>query len=125
RLAPTLTAPGTHVTGAASDSTNFDGTGVCGRALSSLLPGEPFSNARYYPANQKFYTWSSGPSHSTPIVADAAVLLHQYSIRTIGSTPSPALIKAALVAGTIDPVGGRTNAAGGGLLGLIPNNPAG
>ncbi len=125
RMSPTMTAVGVHVPGAASDSSRYDGTGVSGRAQSSLLPGEPASATRYYPPFQSDYTWSSGTSHSTPIVAGAALLFYEYYQKRYGVPPSPALIKAALVAATIDPVGGRRNDGTNGLLGFIPNIHAG
>ena len=44
-------APGTHIEGAASRATGYDGTGVCNQ---------------YWPTGQTLYGWSSGTSHSTP-----------------------------------------------------------
>lgn len=123
RLGPTVVAIGTHVPGAASDSKNFSGNGVSGRAASSLDPGEPATNVRYYPAFQTYYTWSSGTSHSCPGVAGAAALFYEYHTKHYGAGPSPALIKAALIAGAIDPVGGNDNR--GGKLGFVPNNEVG
>lgn len=123
RLSPTLVAPGTHVTGAASDSPVFDGSAVCGREFAEV--GEPSGNRIYYPANQFDYTWSSGTSHSTPIVAGAAVLLYQYFSVIEGQGASPALLKAALVAGTVDNRLGKRNDNTGELVGPLPNNHAG
>ena len=120
RLGVTVTATGVHVPGAASDSPNFDGNGVSGRDRSSLEPGEAPSATRYYPAFQTDYTWSSGTSHSTPIVAGTAVLFEQYFLQRFGVAPSPAMVRAALSGSTIDPVGGKLN-RGGSLVPSIPN----
>ena len=87
RIKPDITAPGTHIQGAASQNPSFDGTGVCGADL-----GAPF-----FPANQTLYTWSSGTSHSTPQVAGAAALARQFFLNR-GDDPSAALIKALLLA---------------------------
>ncbi|HEY9230770.1 MAG TPA: S8 family serine peptidase, partial [Blastocatellia bacterium] len=62
RAKPDLVAPGSHITGAASqdpiyDAANPNNIGVCDK---------------YYPTGQKLYTWSSGTSHSTPLAAGAA-----------------------------------------------------
>lgn len=123
RIGPTVVAIGTHVPGAASDSKNFSGNGVSGRAASSLEADEPATAVRYYPAYQTYYTWSSGTSHACPGVAGAAALFYEYYTKHYGSGPSPAMIKAALIAGAIDPVGGNDNR--GGKLGFIPNNEVG
>ncbi|HEX8185380.1 MAG TPA: S8 family serine peptidase, partial [Blastocatellia bacterium] len=86
RLKPDITAPGTHVEGAASQHAEFDGSGVCG-----LEPGK-----NYFPDGQTLYTWSSGTSHSTPQVAGAAALARQFFLNR-GEEPSAALIKALLL----------------------------
>jgi hypothetical protein len=86
RLKPDITAPGTHIEGAASQKTDFDGSGVCGQAF--LKP--------YYPTGQTLYTWSSGTSHSTPQVAGAAALVRQFLINR-GEQPTAALTKALLL----------------------------
>jgi hypothetical protein len=89
RAKPDLTAPGSHVQGAASLDPNYNGSGVCGGL---------FGNA-YYPPGQTFYTWSSGTSHSTPAVAGAAALLYEYYGRVLetDTNPSPAMLKALLL----------------------------
>lgn len=122
RYGPTVTALGTHVPGAASDSKNFTGNGVSGRA--AVEAGEPETNVRYYPAFQNFYTWSSGTSHSCPGVAGSAALFYEYYSKKYSTAPSPALVKAALIAGAIDPVGGNNNRDGG-KIGFVPNNEVG
>jgi len=123
RIAPTIVAPGTHITGAASDDPNFDGHGVSGRLQVEF--GEPPENVKYYPAFQTDYTWSSGTSHSTPLAAGAAVLLYEYFLRTFGIEPSPAMVKAALIATASDMSAGGLNDGSGLPVGPSPNPDAG
>ena len=90
RFKPDLVAPGTHITGAASQdptyaSANPNNLGVCDK---------------YFPAGQTRYTWSSGTSHSTPLTAGAASLAFQWLRGQLGSEPSPALVKAFLLNST-------------------------
>lgn len=85
RVKPDLVAPGTHIVGAASQHPDFDAGGVCGGET------EP-----YFPAGQTLYTWSSGTSHSTPIVAGASALVRQFFLNR-SEEPSAALVKALLV----------------------------
>ena len=125
RLSPTLVAPGTHVTGAASDAWGFSGLGVCGRLESSLEAGELQNSWRYYPARQSFYTWASGTSFATPLVAGAATLLHEFYLRELEQEPSPALIKAALIASAKDTADGDLNNGTGQPAPSIPNMHAG
>jgi hypothetical protein len=101
RFKPDIAAPGTHVTGAASQSPDFSATGVCG----------PDDDTFYFPKGQTLYTWSSGTSHSTPIVAGAAALVRQFLL-TRGENPTAALIKAMLLNTTTYMTGDR---AGGDL----------
>jgi len=89
RIKPDITAPGTHIEGAASQHPDYNGSGVCGEDF-----GKP-----YFPQNQTLYTWSSGTSHSTPQVAGAAALARQFFLNR-GDDPSAALIKALLLATT-------------------------
>ena len=97
RVKPDLVAPGTHIQGAASQSPNFNGKGICGG------PGNlPYGTNPYFPSGQTLYTWSSGTSHSTPAVAGAASLVY-YWYRTRyggGQPPSPAMVKAYLINAT-------------------------
>lgn len=86
RMKPDLVAPGTHIQGAASQNSAFDGTGVCGP-----------KKGLYFPAGQTLYTWSSGTSHSTPQIAGAAALVRQYLINNGNNAPSAAIIKALLL----------------------------
>jgi Subtilase family len=101
RMKPDITAPGTHIEGAASQHPQFDGSGVCG----------PASDQLYFPQGQTLYTWSSGTSHSTPQVAGAAALVRQFLINR-GEQPTAALIKALLLNTTTYMTG---NLAGGDL----------
>ena len=86
RMKPDITAPGTHIAGAASQNPMFDSSGVCGPASTEL----------YFPAGQTLYTWSSGTSHSTPQVAGGAALVRQFLIDR-AEPPTSALIKALLL----------------------------
>jgi hypothetical protein len=86
RMKPDITAPGTHIAGAASQNPMFDSSGVCGPASTEL----------YFPQGQTLYTWSSGTSHSTPQVAGGAALVRQFLIGK-GEPPTSALIKALLL----------------------------
>ena len=86
RTKPEIVAPGTHIQGAASQDRGFIGDGVCG--------------PKFYPANQLFYTWSSGTSHAAPAVSGGAALVRQYFQQSTGQAPSPAMIKAYLTNST-------------------------
>ncbi|MBN2003799.1 MAG: S8 family serine peptidase [Anaerolineae bacterium] len=100
RVKPDLVAPGTHVAAAASQSSNFNGNGVCG-AETNDFTGSPAD--AYYPTSpaQTRYTWSSGTSHSAPAVAGAASLIYRYYQTNFGgAAPSPAMTKAYLVNAT-------------------------
>jgi hypothetical protein len=101
RMKPDITAPGTHIEGAASQHPLFDSTGVCG----------PPSSELYFPIGQTLYTWSSGTSHSTPQVAGAAALARQFLIG-MGEIPTAALVKTLLLNTTSYMTGDR---AGGNL----------
>lgn len=121
RVKPDLVAPGTHVTGvsfasATADAllppdnlgtadTTYRADGVCG------MPGGGTAGAatNFFPTvpAQRWYTTSSGTSHSTPAVAGAAALVYQQFINNPGylaahrtpagpTAPSPALVKAYL-----------------------------
>ena len=84
RVKPDLVAPGTHIQGAASQSPNYNGEGVCDK---------------YRPSGQTLYAASSGTSHSTPAVAGAASLVYYWYQTRYGSgqPPSPAMVKAFLI----------------------------
>jgi hypothetical protein len=148
RVKPDLMAPGTHITGVSfvaatadaltppdnlgSADGNFRADGVCALPNSNTTP-----NNRFFPANplQRWYTTSSGTSHSTPAVAGAAALVYQQFINNpaylsahrtpAGPTaPSPALVKAYLAnsASHMDGVGANdslpSNNQGMGLVNL-------
>jgi hypothetical protein len=88
RAKPDISAPGTHVHGAASQAQGFFGEGLC--------PGVPV----FQPAGQRLYTWSSGTSLAAPHVTGAAALLRKYFLQhnlLNGEAPSPAMTKAILV----------------------------
>ncbi len=84
RFRPDLIAPGTNITGPASQATGYTGDGVFG----------------YFPTGQTMWVYSSGTSHAAPAVSGAASLLTNYyrRILVLGQTPSPAMLKALLMA---------------------------
>lgn len=90
RAKPDILAPGTHMQGAASQDAAYAASsasrlGVCDK---------------YFPAGQTLYTWSSGTSHSTPLVAGGAALAYQWLRSNFVAEPSPALVKALLLNST-------------------------
>ncbi len=85
RAKPDLVAPGSHMQGAASQDKLYAGGGVCNK---------------YFPVGQTLYTWSSGTSHSTPLVTGGAALAFQWLRTNFGAEPSPALVKAFLLNST-------------------------
>jgi len=97
RHKPDLVAPGTHVSGGVDQTANpgpdgtadacFNGTGVSGGPNSTL----------YWPANQQYYTASSGTSHATPGVSGACALVRQYFLNSSYAPPSPAMTKGYLM----------------------------
>ncbi len=115
RVKPDLVAPGTHIMGAASQSPNFNGNGVCGGPDNDgLLPPDD----AYYPSGQTLYTWSSGTSHSTPAAAGAASLVCRYYQDHFGAIPSPAMTKAYMIQAT-------RYLSGSGAGGNLPSNSQG
>lgn len=83
RLKPDVVAPGSHITSLVSSSRDYSGIGLC----------DP-----YYPTGQRLYSWTSGTSQAAAHVSGAAVLAMEWERRASGSLPSPALVKAMLVA---------------------------
>ncbi|MSR64117.1 MAG: hypothetical protein EXS08_16990 [Planctomycetes bacterium] len=84
RKKPEIAAPGTHIEGAASRATGYNGTGVCNQ---------------FWPTGQTLYAWSSGTSHSTPAVSGFCALIRQWYINHSLTPPSPAMLKAEVVSG--------------------------
>ncbi|MBB6088485.1 S8 family serine peptidase, partial [Wenzhouxiangella marina] len=92
RTKPETIAPGTHIQGTASTGPSYNGSGVCDQ---------------YAPSGQTIFAASSGTSHSTPAVAGVASLTWHW-LENAGNilpfetpanpTPSPALIKAYILA---------------------------
>ena len=89
RSKPDICAPGTHVYGAASQSSGFFGEGLCAGA------------GVFQPPNQRLYTWSSGTSFAAPHISGAASLLRRFFVshNLLGDNraPSPAMTKAYLI----------------------------
>jgi hypothetical protein len=89
RAKPDITAPGTHVYGAASQAPGFFGDGLCAGA------------GLYQPPNQSLYTWSSGTSLAAPHISGAASLARRFFVarNLLGDSrpPSPAMTKAYLL----------------------------
>ncbi len=78
RLKPDVVAPGTWVLS----------------AKSSLAP-----NSNFREVLNPYYAYMSGTSMATPITAGAATLAREFLTNRLGSPPSPALVKAALING--------------------------
>ncbi len=83
RIKPEVIAPGTHIQGTASTNAGYTGSSVCDR---------------YRPPGQTVFAASSGTSHSTPAVAGAASLVYRWLQTQHSLTPSPAMMKAYLIA---------------------------
>ena len=84
RVKPEVIAPGTHIQGTASTNGSYNGSSVCDQ---------------YRPSGQTTFAASSGTSHSAPAVAGVASLYYYWLENTYSlSTPSPAMLKAYLVA---------------------------
>jgi hypothetical protein len=90
RAKPDLVAPGTHITGAATQAPAFgpkssDDIAICDH---------------YFPSGQTLYTWSSGTSHAAPLVTGGAALAFQWLKSRFGAEPGAALVKAMLLNST-------------------------
>ncbi|HSF80859.1 MAG TPA: S8 family serine peptidase, partial [Anaerolineales bacterium] len=83
RVKPEVIAPGTHIQGTASTNAGYTGNSVCDQ---------------YRPSGQTVFASSSGTSHSTPAVSGVASLAYWWMENTYATTPSPALMKAYLIA---------------------------
>lgn len=109
RTKPELIAPGTHIHGTASTNAGYNGSGVCDQ---------------FRPSGQTTFAASSGTSHSTPAVAGLASLVYYWlenpgaNITGAGAAPSPALMKAYLMAHTL-------YLTGVGAGGTLPSNSQG
>jgi len=82
RVKPDVVAPGTYIISTRSS-----------KARSTMGYG-------HYDA---YYTYGSGTSMSTPIVAGTAALIRQYYLQNENITPTAALIKATLINGAVNP----------------------
>jgi hypothetical protein len=99
RNKPDLVAPGTHITGAASQDPFFaskpeDEIGTCDH---------------FFPSGQNLYSWSTGTSHSAPLVSGAAALAFQWLKTRLATEPSPALVKALILNATTYLTGRNAN----------------
>lgn len=97
RIKPDIVAPGTHVTGAASQYQVFTAAALC------------VADGKYYPEGQDLYAWASGTSQATPVVAGGAALVRAYTVLKGwlgGLAPSPAMVKAVLL-GAAEPISGE------------------
>ncbi len=83
RVKPEIIAPGTHIQGTASTNSGYTGNGVCDQ---------------YRPSGQTEFAASSGTSHSTPASAGVGSLYYYWLQTEHGLTPSPAMMKAYLIA---------------------------
>ena len=107
RVKPELVAPGSHVQATASTNFLFSGSTVCGGQEND---GNFPAGDAFYPSDQSVFTWSSGTSHAAPAVAGIASLYYYWLENTYQlDTPSPALMKAYLIAHTLYLTGARAN----------------
>ncbi len=101
RSKPDLVAPGSHVQGCASQNPFYNGKGLCVDA----------DFTRYFPYGQTLYAWASGTSQATPVVAGAAAFVRALTVlRGLlpdSVPPSPAMVKAMLLASTTPMLGER------------------
>jgi hypothetical protein len=115
RLLPTLVAPGQQVI-----STRAAQGTLCGIPFLGFSPTDPAGETPPSP----LHAGCTGTSMASPHVSGGyAVFVDWYRDHYGGVTPSPALVKAALVNGADDLFGGKD--ADGGTMGHIPNNKQG
>ncbi len=102
RKKPDIVAPAIHVSGGVIEAADPGPEGTadsCFAGQSSSLiaiDGGP-NGSFFFPTNQRFYTASSGTSHSTPCVSGGCALVRQYFINNGWPAPSPAMTKAYLM----------------------------
>jgi subtilisin family serine protease/Mg-chelatase subunit ChlD len=115
RLLPTVTAPGTNIVSARSNADT-----------DAVAPGVQRPDTAYTDTGggvHNNHTQKSGTSMASPHVAGAcAILIDWWRQTRNGRTPSPALLKAFLIATTESAQGGPGVAGG---LGVEPNNNVG
>lgn len=90
RAKPDLVAPGTRITGAATQDAFYP----------NVLLEDIGTCDYFFPAGQTLYTWSSGTSHAAPLVSGAAALAYQWLRNRLGAEPSPAMVKAFILNST-------------------------
>ncbi|HKY31287.1 MAG TPA: S8 family serine peptidase [Candidatus Polarisedimenticolia bacterium] len=83
RVKPDLVAPGSHIQSLASRALGYSGVGVCDK---------------YFPPGQRLLNWATGTSQSAAHASGAAAVAVEVARRLNGRDPSPALIKAMLIA---------------------------
>lgn len=108
RLLPTLVAPGESV--------------VSTRAAQGTLCGLPFASAEETPPSP-LHAGCTGTSMASPHVSGAYALFVDFYRDRYDATPSPAMVKAALVNRAVDLAGGKD--ADGRTMGNIPDNKQG
>jgi len=106
-----------------------------GSRIGSALSRDPRRNMAWPPANcfvtptpaagdpnQGYYVRTTGTSFATPIVTGAAALVDTWSYWKSGQhVPSPALVKALLIASADPLAGGTDEMTGGSMSGYVPN----
>jgi Subtilase family len=97
RNKPDLVAPGTHITGGVIQASVPAPEGTAGQGFTGFgISGGPTNSPSFpfFPAQQEWYSASSGTSHAAPAVAGGAALLRQWFINRGMAPPSPAMTKA-------------------------------